>query len=436
MVIVCSHFRRCSPLRHSQSIVGVGRRHSAVVRMGPVSGGLLLWLLLSGLTHTTSDAATVEPEGEQATAEPEGEQEPEPEGQQEAEPTSEGETTSEPEVEPEGSGNMMKVCVFVTLYSIIIVMILVGNILVAVIIVKNQNLRGNTSNLYLLSLVSARASIAVFVIPARITGMFSEEYLGSILCKLCHFAAFGSSAASIFSIISIAITKYIQVTHVNSQPLTMKQSILVILVIWVFGFLYATRAAITNDMVVINTGSVSIWSCTIAPQYRPLNKYFIFVDIACLFLIPLIIIIFCYSRVIHKLSISSTLITVGSEKQPVTKIDSQSYKAIRMLVVLMLLFTICTASPMALKLYILWGGDYFDSYDVVETVIYMFSYSNSWFNLIVFAYFRDDLRGAFVTMCRQSRCCKNKVTAADIKEEIEKSQTDPEKDKALRMMEF
>ena len=98
-----------------------------------------------------------------------------------------------------------------TLYSLIILIILVGNILVAMVIARSPKLRGNASNLYLLSLVLARASVAVFVIPARITGMFSEAYLGSALCKLCHFAALGSSAASVFSVVSIAISKYIQV---------------------------------------------------------------------------------------------------------------------------------------------------------------------------------------------------------------------------------
>ena len=41
-----------------------------------------------------------------------------------------------------------------------------------------------------------------------ISGMFSEAYLGSILCKLCHYAAMGSTASSVFSIIAIALVKY------------------------------------------------------------------------------------------------------------------------------------------------------------------------------------------------------------------------------------
>ena len=36
----------------------------------------------------------------------------------------------------------------------------------------------------------------------------------------------------------------------------------------------------------------------------------------------------------------------------------------------------------------------------------MFSYSNSWFNIIVFAYFRDDLRRSFARMLKTSRCVR------------------------------
>ena len=41
-----------------------------------------------------------------------------------------------------------------------------------------------------------------------------------------------------------------------------------------------------------------------------------------------------------------------------------------------------------------------------ENAVYMFSYSNSWFNIIVFAYFRDDLRRSFARMLKTSCCVR------------------------------
>lgn len=382
-----------------------------------------LYLLLSKASAGTVAPTVPYAEGE---AEPEGEPEVEPEVISE-------DSKTEPEGEP---GNLTQICLFVSLYVIIIIIILVGNIIVALTILSDKTLHGNVSNLYLLSLVTARASIAVFVIPARITGMFSEEYLGSILCRLCHFAAFGSHTASIFSIAAIAISKYIAITY-EKKTMTMKQSVLVILLIWFFGFLYAIRAAVTNDLVIVtSTTGLSLWSCTTAPQYRHMSQYFVLVDMFCLFLIPLVIIVFCYSRVINKLS---TFVISSKGGASVSVVDKQSQKAVRMLVILMVLFAICTMAPMLLNLYVLWGGERFESYPVVETVIYMFSYSNSWFNLIVFAIFRDDLRSAFKSMIRRSRCYpKSQVTPIMVVEEIHKAleKQDPQKQEALRMMEF
>ncbi len=42
-----------------------------------------------------------------------------------------------------------------------------------------------------------------------------------------------------------------------------------------------------------------------------------------------------------------------------------------MLVILMILFTICTVSPMVLKLYVLFAGK-FKNFNILETSIYMF----------------------------------------------------------------
>ena len=90
----------------------------------------------------------------------------------------------------------------------------------------------------------------------------------------------------------------------------------------------------------------------------------------------------------------------------------------------------------------------------------MFSYSNSWFNIIVFAYFRDDLRKSFARMVKASCCVRMRPSrifhrdtistgsARSDEQELEKeperdSQTgsEPEKktsghDNTLIMMEF
>ena len=58
------------------------------------------------------------------------------------------------------------------------------------------------------------------------------------------------------------------------------------------------RSPFMNDLVTITPdGAVPFVSCTSSPEVTHINKYFVFVDFVCLFLVPLSIIVVCYSKV-------------------------------------------------------------------------------------------------------------------------------------------
>ena len=128
-----------------------------------------------------------------------------PEPYPEAEPIAEIDGGAEPEGESVEPSLMVS---FIFLYSVIILLVVIGNCLVATVIIRSKLLKKNKVNWFLLSLIVARVVIGLFVVPARITGLFSEEYLQGIICKLCHYVGHGSSVASVFSIVGISITSY------------------------------------------------------------------------------------------------------------------------------------------------------------------------------------------------------------------------------------
>ena len=251
------------------------------------------------LPNEISGAAEDDPQDE-PSAEPETDPEDEPTDESESKSGGGSESEGESEEEEEAMAEIAEteLVLFIVLYSLCIFLIVFGNILVVVIITKDKQLRRNTTNLYLLSLVTARASIGVLVVPARITGLFSESYLGSILCKLCHFAAGGSAAASVFSIVAIAIVRYLEVVHGKDiKNLSMSRSILIVVLIWGLGFVYAIRFGIFNDLFIVRTGTKPTWTCSIHTDYAEINEIFIFVDMLCLFLVPFVIILYCYGMV-------------------------------------------------------------------------------------------------------------------------------------------
>ena len=344
----------------------------------------VLFLIL--LTQAPSVNATAEP----TSAEPPGIPPPEPES------TAEGKGQP-PDPEPE-SAALMQTVTFVFLYVVCMLLIIFGNILVVVIVLKSVELRNNTSNLQLLSLVTARAAIGVFVVPAGIASMFSEKELGGTFCRICHYCATASGAASIFSIIAIAIVKYRSVVLNHPPNMSLKRSIMAILLIWASSFVYAIRTPIIYDLVIVNVNHTQFYSCTVSPDYKTMNSIFMIVDAVCLFAFPLFTITFCYAHVMKKLA--QTVIKMDND------LKSTTTKAIKMLAILITLFTLCTLPPYALKIYVNWIAGPFKGMNTVMLSVNLFSYSNGWFNLIVFAVYRDDLRRGFKQLTCLRRCYK------------------------------
>ncbi len=301
----------------------------------------------------------------------------------------------------------------ITVYCIIIVLTVGGNITVIVVIVRHPELRKNISNIYLLSLVTARTMIGIFVIPARITGLFSAEYLGSGLCKACQFAAMTSAGASILSIVTIAIVNYriIVIEDMNTK-MTTKQSFIILGVVWGLALMYAIRAIIIVDLFIFEEADGShSWECGVLPQYKNTDKNLVIADMVVLFIIPFCIVCCAYSAVIRKLAHKRRLSEFNNIN---TTLDAASKKVIHMLIVLVILFCICTVSPLFVQLYILWGGTRFDKFSIFQEVIYMFSYSNAWFNIIVFAIFRADLRDG-LRQLGACTCLKKHTSIVDVK---------------------
>ena len=294
---------------------------------------------------------------------------------------------------------------FLTLYSLCMLLLIFGNIGVIAIILKSPELRKNPSNLQFLSLLTARAAIGVFVVPTGIAAMFaSENTLGGAFCRSCYYFATVSGTASIFSIITVAIVKYRSVALDSPVNISMKHSAVVIIAIWVISFLYAIRTAVFYDLVIIKVNDKSFYSCTVAPPYVSWNNVFMIVDVIFLYVLPLISISFCYSRVMTKLAASTAHMFDEHTKRATIGV-------IKMLAILIGLFTVCTLPPYVVKIYVFWMNGPFDGMDTVMLYVNLFSYSNGWFNVIVFAVYRDDLRRSFKQITCIKRCYRDNQVA-------------------------
>lgn len=284
-------------------------------------------------------------------------------------------------------------------------------------------------------------SIGVLVVPARITGLFSEAYLGSFLCKICHYFALGSSASSVASTTAIAIIKYHQIVLKTSNvEIRIKRALRDVGIIWLVGHVYAIRAPIMNDLTVFR-GRVA---CTVTDNYRSVNSYLLFLDLALLFIVPMTFVLFCYVKLVLHLrrnddgkpelpaskpepndsqttgkAETRDVILVGESKEktdavsdantpretvdvrnkPATENTAQKRNSINMVMIVTILFVVCTIMPYIPRLYSFWQDNVIEQFALFETICYQISYSNAWINAIVILLFRQDIISSIRTMC-------------------------------------
>lgn len=304
---------------------------------------------------------------------------------------------SNPEPEAEGISASDNTTLIV-LYSIVIGLIIIGNIIVVIIILNDKYLRRDPNNSFLVSLVLARACIGCFVVPARITIMYGADYLGSVLCKLCHFAATGSSVASVLSITGIAVMRYITIKY--EKPNIERKVWVAIGLLWIFAHMYAIRSPIVFDLtlmtVTVSSSNMTRYTCDVPSSFSHLAKYFLISDIIVLFVLPSAVIIFCYTKVISYLGTASETMITSGERQG-------RRRSIHMIITLVILFIICSALPIGINLYMVYGGTLFEGFFLMEEIFYLISYSNAWINVIVLWHYRDDLKAVLFRMICHSK---------------------------------
>ena len=280
--------------------------------------------------------------------------------------------------------------IFVSIFALIIFLILSSNILVIVTIVKHKELRVSNAYILLLSLVIARTAIGALVVPSAISMFYSEEALGSYFCRICHYAGWTSACASVLTIVFIALDKLRSVTYQEKPPLTKKQLIAGLVVVWISALAYAVRMLVMYDMVLVSKPSQPIkYSCHFHPQFHEDARRMFIVDFVLLYTIPLFIIVYTYANVVSALK----------KKMSMKELDKKSgMRLIQMLTVLMALFAFCNLPREIFILYKYYGGPLFPRSRTVSMTFSALAFSNSWINVIVFFTFRDELREKCMSM--------------------------------------
>ncbi|XP_052777734.1 gastrin/cholecystokinin type B receptor-like [Mya arenaria] len=241
--------------------------------------------------------------------------------------------------------------VLVILYSIIVIMSLVGNSLVIITFAFDKHMRSVT-NVFILSLAVADLMVTLTCVPINLGSAFASHWLfGGFACKLVPFFMTFSVAFSSLTLCSIALDRYFAIVHPHKLKCLQKPApaTIFLVLIWVVSFICSVPNAVFYTLKKIECRKsekgedlfMCVWPDNV---YKlPLELW---LTLVVLFFIPLVIMSTTYGLIGYHLWIRKSI--GGSRRNSLRNADMKK-SVIKMLVIVMLAFIVCWSPIMVLN---------------------------------------------------------------------------------------
>ncbi|XP_047347238.1 G-protein coupled receptor moody isoform X1 [Vespa velutina] len=172
-----------------------------------------------------------------------------------------------------------------------------GNLITVAALFRTKKLK-NATAIFIMNLSFSDLLFCCFNLPLATSTFWHGYWLhGALLCRLFPLLRYGLVAVSLFTVLSIAINRYVMIGHPRLYPKLYKSKYLIpmVLATWILGF---------SSLIVTWFGhwgrfglDPAIGSCSILPDVHGRNpKEFLFV---LAFLTPCVAIVVCYARIFY-----------------------------------------------------------------------------------------------------------------------------------------
>uniref|UniRef100_A0A8D0H671 G-protein coupled receptors family 1 profile domain-containing protein n=1 Tax=Sphenodon punctatus TaxID=8508 RepID=A0A8D0H671_SPHPU len=290
-------------------------------------------------------------------------------------------------------------------FSLIFFLGTVGNGLVLAVLLRNGQVKYNTTNLFILNLAMADLCFIVFCVPFQATIYTLDGWLfGPFACKAVHFLIYLTMYASSFTLAAVSVDRYLAIRYpLKSRDLrTSRNAAIAIIVIWSLSLLFAGHYL--SYYQIIHYHGVSICIPVWDDQRRKILDILTFVFG---YLLPVAVVSLSYARTIKFLWTSVDPIERISESRKAKR------KVTKMIVAVAVLFCLCWL-PHHLVILCFWFG-YFPfnrATYACRLASHCLSYANSCLNPIVYAliskHFRKRFKQVFTCLLFQNKNRKKK----------------------------
>ena len=297
--------------------------------------------------------------------------------------------------------------VFASLYMVIFVVGMVGNLAIIGVILGNKHMR-TTVNIYLVNLAASDMSmcfVAPLNAPVRPFTLLRKRLVHGeeALCKLISSLVPVNVFMSTFTLTAIAVDRYRAVFYPFSvQTNTLTKTVVIILCIDLFSTVitlpYSAILKLTQD----DHGTLH---CGTEWTDEMRLVYFSFATIV-QFAIPLAIVVFCYTRIMIKLRHREIERSDSMTTHQIQEEAARTNKMNKLLISITVIFVICwfpinMLNVVTLNIVFLLGGNIhcWELLDFSFMIAYMISMLSTCYNPFVYGWLNTAFRAEFVKLC-------------------------------------
>ncbi|ESN94739.1 hypothetical protein HELRODRAFT_87553 [Helobdella robusta] len=308
-----------------------------------------------------------------------------------------------------------------SIYILIFVSGLVGNLVTCYVIIRNRRMR-TVTNCYLFSLAVADILTLLIGLPPEVYSIF-EAYpwrLGRTYCLLKTYFTETTSSASVLTITCFTVERYMAVCHsFKLQAMSgLKRAIRNVAAIWVISMISALPYPAHTRVFpyYVTDGKEPIYLCNIPEKWRTVMAVVMQATTFLLFIFPMFLISVLYILVGIKLK-GPEIGMGGFFKKTEASDDKKRIKprksVLKMLVAVVVAFFICWAPFHVQRLMTIYGeGSIMDSmyWDILFYVSGILYFVSCTINPILYNLMSENFKEAFKsTLCCENsrRCCGN-----------------------------
>ncbi|XP_016104144.1 galanin receptor type 1-like [Sinocyclocheilus grahami] len=305
---------------------------------------------------------------------------------------------------------------FVTLliFGLIFTLGVLGNSLVITVLAQRKpGQQRSTTNIFILNLSVADLSYLLFCIPFQSTVYILPTWiLGAFICKFIHYFFTVSMLVSIFTLSAMSVDRYIAIVHCRKSSYIRvgRHALIGVLIIWVLSFAMATPVAYYQGIVESEDNSTFCWE--VWPDHSR-RKIYVVCTFVFGYVLPLILISFCYAKVLNHLHKKLRNVSKKSE--------ASKKKTAQTVLVVVVVFCLSWLPHHVVHLWVEFGSFPLNQASfVLRVAAHCLAYSNSSVNPVIYAFLSENFRQAYkqVFRCQVASKCPTNETR-EMKSKIE-----------------